>query len=134
MQYHLMCFVLTRTHLLLQVKEKHELKLLRSKLLQRKLHRLPAEGEEEGGRAAEARNAPRHRASRASPPIAPGRRSRERLLGGHRDWSMTGNLSFRIIPSFVFHSKLNLMFFADRHWKFPRPTQHLRLRILLRPR
>ena len=93
-------FALTRMHLRLQVRGRHELELLRPKLLRRKLLRLPTEGEEEGDRAAEARNAPRHRGSRASSPIAP-RKSRGRLLRGHRDRSITGNFCSRTVSSSV---------------------------------
>ena len=99
-------FALTRMHLRLQVRGRHEPKLLRPNLLRRKLLRLPAEGEEEGDRAAEARNAPRHRGSQASPPLAP-RKSRGQLPGGHRDWCMTGNSRSRIVCSFDFHLKID---------------------------
>ena len=96
----LMRFALTRMHLRLQVRGRHELGLLRPKFLRQKLLRLPTEGEEEGDRAAEARNAPRHRGSRASSPIAP-RKSRGQLLRGHRDGSITGNLCSRTVSSSV---------------------------------
>ena len=93
-------FALTRMHLRLQVKEGHEPKLLRLRLLRRVLLRLPAERKEQGDCAAEARNALRHRGSRASSPIAL-RKSRGQLLRGHRDRSITGNFCSRTVCSSV---------------------------------
>ena len=76
-------FALTRMHLRLQVRGRHEPELLRPKLLRRKLLRLPAEGEEEGDRAAKARNALHRRASQtrqATSPTKAGRKRREQAV------------------------------------------------------
>ena len=99
-------FALTRMHLRLQVKERHELRLLRPRLLRRKLLRLPAEEGEEDDRAPEARNAPRRRASQArpaSPATEPQRRNVSRITNT-RELCTMGKFHFHFVCSDI-HSQ-----------------------------
>ena len=127
MRCRLACFALTRMHLRLQVKERHEPNLPRPRLLRRTLLWHLAEGGAEGGRAVAAKNAPRRRASRAmrSSRVTEGQRRSLSPAGYIGEPCTMGKIRSHLVYYVITYPELALTAFSiDRRWRFLRLSQH----------